>query len=244
MKLSCSVFAGIFFSIAILYQAQAQFPPDSLLFKESISNLQQIYLNEVGDNAQIYHGTQYIRNGQKAIGFPFYESENMLDGSVSYQGIIYKDAKLSYDLVTDELITNNFTHDAQIVLAPLKTDSFRIGNHIFIRLSSEKNNGLPRDGYYEQLYSGIPGLYAKREKKLESGSGSEEAKYVQYNSNSYYIKMDTVYYNVDGKSSLLDVLKDKASELKKYIRSNKLNFKKNLESSLVLSTVYYSQLKH
>ena len=56
--------------------------------------------------------------------------------------------------------------------------------------------------------------------------------------------MNDVYYSVDGKNALLDVLKDKKDDLKKYIRTNKLNFKKNLESSLVLVTIYYSQLKH
>jgi hypothetical protein len=46
------------------------------------------------------------------------------------------------------------------------------------------------------------------------------------------------------KNSLLDVLKDQKDVLKKYIRANKLNFKKNTETSLLLTTIYYSQLKH
>ena len=109
-------------------------------------------------------------------------------------------------------------------------------------LLSDKSNHLEKDGYYDQLYAGEPGVYAKREKRLVVGSGSEETKYIQHD--DYFIKLKNVFYAVDGKSELLDVLKDQEDVLKKYIRTNKLNFKKDLESSLVLTTTYYSQLKH
>jgi len=82
----------------------------------------------------------------------------------------------------------------------------------------------------------------KRVKKLSSGTGSEEAKYIQYN--NYFVRFKNVYYPIDGKSSLLEVLKDENEALRKYIRANKLNFKKDPESALVLSATYYSQLKH
>ena len=66
---------------------------------------------------------------------------------------------------------------------------------------------------------------AKREKRLVVGSGSEETKYIQHD--SYFIRLNNAYYEVGGKSDLLDVLKDQKDVLKKYIRTNKLNFKKN-----------------
>jgi hypothetical protein len=147
-----------------------------------------------------------------------------------------------YNIVSDELITNNYAHNAFIVLSPEKVDSFVIQHHVFVPLTSDKYNHLEKDGYYDQLYAGEPGLYAKREKRFVVGSGSEETKYIQHD--DYFIKLKNVFYAVDGKSALLDVLKDQQDLLKKYIRTNKLNFKKELESSLVLTTIYYSQLKH
>jgi len=128
------------------------------------------------------------------------------------------------------------------VLSPRKVDSFTINAHVFVILESNASNQLPVDGYYEQLYSGEPAVYVKRVKKLASGTGSEEAKYIQYN--NFFVRLKNVYYPIDGKSSLLEVLKDENDALRKYIRANKLNFKKNPESALVLSATYYSQLKH
>jgi hypothetical protein len=237
---ACVVLTILF--ICISSETNAQQTTDSVLYRESLANIHQVYFRQIGDNAQIYHGREFIRNGQKANGFPFYESENLLVGSVFYQGTIYLNQNVYYNLVSDEIITNNYSNNAFIVLSPEKVDSFVIEHHVFVRLVSDKSNHLEKDGYYDQLYAGEPGLYAKREKRLVVGSGSEETKYIQHD--DYFIKLKSVFYSVDGKSELLDILKDQEDVLKKYIRSNKLNFKKDLESSLVLTTAYYSQLKH
>ncbi len=243
MKFSFAAFVGLtihFFCICS--KTCAQKTSDSVLYRESLANIHQIYFKQIGDNAQIYHGREFIRNGQKANGFPFFDSDNLLVGSVYYQKTIYPNQKLYYNIVSDELITNNFSNKAFIVLSPEKVDSFIIQHHVFVPLFSDKSNHLEIDGYYDQLYAGEPGLYAKRGKRLVVGSGSEETKYIQHD--DYFIKLKNVFYAVDGKSELLDVLKDQQDALKKYIRTNKLNFKKDLESSLVLTTIYYSQLKH
>jgi hypothetical protein len=242
MKFSCLALFGLSFLFVCISQIHAQQSPDSLFYKESVYKIHHIYLDEIGDNAQIYHGSEFIRNGQKAAGFPFYESDSILTGTVSYQGTIYMNLNLFYNLVSDELVTNNYAHDALVTLAYGKVDSFSIGNHLFIRLAAGKSNGLNRDGFYEQSFSGEPAFYVRREKRLVSGTGSEETKYIQFN--YYFIKLNNVFYQVDGKNSLFEVLKDRKDVLKKYIRSNKLNFKKNPESSLLLSTIFYSQLKH
>ena len=242
MKLSPAAYLGILFILLSSVHIHAQQSADSSEYNQPANALRQIYLNGIGDNAQIYHGTEYIRNGQKALGFPFFESNDLVDGAVYYQGTFYPQRKLYYDLVADEVVTVNYANNAQINLSMDKADSFKIGNHFFVRLNPAKSPGLPKEGYYEQLYSGEPGLYVKHEKRLVTGSGNEEIKYVQYN--SYFVRKNPVFYAVDGKSGLLNEFSDKEDELKKYIRTNKLNFKKDLENSMVLTTTYYSQLKH
>ncbi len=242
MKLSFPAFAGFLPLFICISSVCAQPASDSTLYKESVSKIRQVYFDEIGDNAQIYHGSEYIRNGQKAIGFPFYESNEMNAGSVSYQGTTYSNQSLYYNLVSDELIINNYPRNALIVLAMGKVDSFTIMNHVFVPLNGDKTNRLEKTGYYDQLYAGEPSVYARREKRMVVGSGSEETRYIQHD--DFFIEVKGVYYPVDGKSALLDVLKDQEDLLKKYIRTNKLNFKKDLESSLVLTTIYYSQLKH
>jgi len=149
---------------------------------------------------------------------------------------------LFYNLVTDEIVIPNYLHNALLVLPFGKVDSFTVGNHVFVALTKKQTSGLTTDGFYEQLFTGEPGLYARREKRLVVGTGSDESKYIQYN--TYYLRKDGFFYVVDGKKSFLDLLKDQNDLLKKFIRANKLKFKKDLESALVLTTKYYSGLKH
>jgi hypothetical protein len=242
MKLSCLALLGVLFQFLFIPKTRAQQSSDSILYTSAVSALQQVYFNEIGDNAQIYHGVEYIRNGQKVNGFPYYGSDSLYTGSISYQGSIYANIKLTYNLMSDEVIIRNYPHSAFIVLSAEKVDSFTIDSRSFLPLKSRNSTGLPGDGYYEQLLNGDPGLYLKMEKRLLSGSGSEEPKIVQ--NNTYLIKLKNVYYPVDGKKALLEIFKDQQDALKKYIRANKFNFKKELESALIQITGYYSQLKH
>jgi hypothetical protein len=241
IKLTPITLFGILFQFACIPGSYAQSVADSLSYTESLSKIRHVYIQGIGDNAQIYHGTEFIRNGQQAAGFPFFDSDSMQTGSIYYQGFQNVNKKLHYDMVSDEVIINGYANNSLISLSPLKTDSFTIGSHLFVRLVSGGSRGLTRDGYYEELFSGEPGLFVKREKRLVVGTGSEETKYIQYD--DYFIRIHTVFFAVQGKSDLLELFKDRKDDVAKYIRSHKLNFKKNLEVSLLSATMYYSGLK-
>jgi hypothetical protein len=96
MRFTCSVLLGILFQPCFLPVRAQQFADSSRI--SAVSGLQKIYLTEIADNAGIYHGREYIRNGQKAIGFPYYYSDDMLTGSVSYQGTVWRPTVLQIDI--------------------------------------------------------------------------------------------------------------------------------------------------
>jgi hypothetical protein len=235
---------GISCHLLFAVQSSAQqIPPDSVFYSSSVSNLYHTYLAQIGENARLYNGPEYIRNGVKASGFAFFQTDSMLSGSVSYNGLIYPDLSLYYDLVPDELVTFNYTHVALIGISKENVDSFIIDGHHFIRLKAGHANGtIPGDGYYEQLAWNEPAVYVRREKKLLAPSGYEDPKYRQYN--TYYLKMNNSFYEVGGKKELLDLLKDHKDEVKNFIRTNKLNFKKRFEEAIVRVSVFYSQIKN
>ncbi len=233
-------------SCHLLFAARSfaqQIPTDSVFYSGSFSNLYHNYLTEIGENARLYNGPEYIRNGTKATGFAFFQSDSMLTGSVSYNGLTYPDLSLYYDLVSDELITYNYAHDALIMISKENVDSFSIDGHLFIRfIAGRANEAAIQDGYYEQLSRNEPAVYVRREKKLPSPSGYEDPKYKLYN--TYYLKINNIFYGVDGKTQLLDLLKDHKDAVKSFIRTNKLNFKKRFEEAIVRVSIFYSQLKN
>ena len=235
---------GFFFLFVSVFQSSAQTDvPDSSIYIRSVDQLAQFYFAQIGDHAQLYNGSEYIPNGQRANGFPYYGSNSMLSGSVSCKGVTYLGLNLYYDLVADELITNNYPKNALIKLPKEKVDSFSLGTHTFLHLDAPKTNGtLKEDGYYERLTVNEPGVYVRRSKRLIIPSGPEEPKYTLYN--TYYVNINGQYYPVEGKKDLLNSLKDHGDLLKKFIRANKLNFKKQFEEAVISLSNYYSRLKN
>jgi len=71
----------------------------------------------MGNNLRLYTGPEYVRNGIKALGYPFFQSEDALDGSFVYDGASYDHIPLQYDLVTDEVHRPVRVHGAAVVRA-------------------------------------------------------------------------------------------------------------------------------
>jgi hypothetical protein len=245
MKLCLPVLMGVLFNFGSICRpyAQAAFS-DSAVYAASVSSMHHLYYQLAKENLQIYRGSQYIRYGLKTEGFPFFESNDMLSGSLIYQGAFYPDVKLYYDLVSDNLIINDYSDNAQINLPEIKTDAFRIGRFSFVRLNADKEKGKLRgSGFYEILFtSGDIGVYDKIEKKLNFSSKDEAPAYIEYN--FYFVKLNDSFYPINDESSLLDLFRDKKGQIKKFIKENKIRFKKDRQSAIVKTTAYYSQLKH
>ncbi len=242
MKLHCLHFAGLIILLGCCFTSYSQQTPETALNYSSDTSLRQLYFNEIGNNAQIYHGVEFIRNGTKVAGFPFFASDELFTGSVSYQGTLYTNRRLQYNLLTDELISTNYSNSGFLTLSSEKVDSFQIADHSFIKLHPNKSNRLPKEGFYDELYSGEPGVYVNRYKKYVPASGSIDSKYTAYD--EYYIRKENIFYRVDGRNDLLELFSDRKDELKKYMRVNKIKFNKDPESALKRITIYYSSLKH
>ena len=87
---------------ALLFPANAQPLPEAVFYRESLNALLRNYRVDMGQNTRLYTGAEYIRNGQRAEGTPFFGSDTPVTGSVYYNDAIYQDLPFRYDLVSDE----------------------------------------------------------------------------------------------------------------------------------------------
>jgi hypothetical protein len=224
--------------------AQGQPSRDSSSYDPSNARLGQDIQARLGDDSKLYNGYEYIRNGTPAKGFPFFDSDSLLPGSLSYDGILYRNILLEYDLVQDQLVTYDYTGKALISLITGKIDRFSIGPHYFRYFVADKiASNLPKTGFYEVLYaSGSVTLLERREKKLVFPTNRDDpARYDQ--EILYFLQVGDRFYRIDGKNDLLDALNDKKDALKKYIRENKIRFSKQMEKALIQITGYYLQIR-
>jgi hypothetical protein len=253
---------GLLFSLLV----NAQQSPDSLVrespasLRESPAHLPQNYVRaRIDPDSRLFNGREYIRNGIYAKGFPFFEWDSLRTGSLMYDGILYRDIAMEYNLVSDELIIHNFTGDALISLVPEKITSFSIGGYHFRYVAAAPPAvapapatvppaaaaaNLPETGFYEELYA-TPrlALLARRKKMLLFPSTQEEQpKYVGID--RYFLLIGDNAYDIRNEDDLMAVLKDKKDPLKKFIRKNKLSFKRqHFENSLLQTTIYYQEIK-
>ncbi len=200
-------------------------------------------LNRLGSDPRLYNGYEYIRNGTPAKGFPFFYADSLLPGSLFYDGILYPNIDLEYDLVQDQLVIRDYTGNALISLVSQKVDRFSIDGHRFRYVAAEKTDQL-KSGFYEVLYTAGPAaLLARHEKKLVAAANTQDqARYTE--ASSHFLQLHDRYYRVDGEDQLLDALQDKKAALKKYIHDNKIRFRKDLEQALIKTTDYYLQIRN
>lgn len=214
-------------------------PADSLFLQQTVANISQAYQKATAENLHLYNGSEYLRGGHGVKGFPFFLSGEMLKGDVWYDGCLYAGVRMQYDVVEDNLVISDYTDNVYIRLVKDKIRYFIIDGHRFEHIKT--GEGLPGAGFYENLYSGRLSAYARRRKSV-SGAATNMASYASYD--SWLIEKDGVFFPVENERSAMAVLADKKDLLKKYIRSARLDFKKDPAGFLAGLLACYDRLNH
>jgi hypothetical protein len=170
--------------------------------------------NLAEDEKAIYSGplyTQYfVKMGND--GHPFYHS--LQPEAIMYDSILYSSVNFIYDIFLDEVVVIN-PDSAWICLNKKKVNYFLLGGHKLTKIQNV--NGLP-SGFYEVLYEDNDiSLFAKWTKVFNASVWKEKV--------SFFVVKEKVYA-VHNKRELLDALGDRESEIRNFIRQNKLRFKK------------------
>jgi hypothetical protein len=148
-----------------------------------------------------------------------------------------------YDIVKDEVVINRLGQNFKISLVTDKLKSFTLHKHEFIRVSVDSVNGNElATGFYDRLYYGKTVVLAKRKTRLQETYVYSQLNYEYIREDFYYVIVAGQIVQVDSKSSVLKLYNSKKSEIKAFIRKNKLNFKSDFERTLVAVSAYYDQL--
>jgi hypothetical protein len=194
-------------------------------------------------HSHLYNGSEYVDYDNFFIGHQYFETDDWEDGTVHYDGILYRDVPLQFDIRQDELVTDNFAGPLRIRLVSQKVRQFTLLGHTFVRIVSDslQNTGV-RTGFYDQLYAGGVTLLSKRNKIIEEyiENGKLVSEFIQ--KDRYYILKDGRYHSVKSKKSVLSLYADRRKELQKYLRENKVRFRENPEYAMVLMTRHYDSL--
>ena len=219
---------------------------DSLnsFYPKAINNARAVYHQAFGDQKGLYNGGRYTEYLYKfKEGDPYFNMPQPEAGSVLYDGIQYDSVLMRYDEIADELVINYYTERIQLLKPKVERFSFFNANFIQIEKDSLSNN-LISSGFYNLLYKGKICLFKKEIKTIsESTSTNVELQSFVEQKDYYYIKREGKYYSIKSKNELIDLLSDRKNEVKEFMRTNGLNFRRDRQNMLTQTIAYYDRLK-
>lgn len=223
--------------------SQQPLPADSQVLQQAVETNRQLYKNTLGASLRLYNGFQYTHPAQRSVDVPFWITDSFVTGTVWYDGNEYNDVPLRYDLFRQTLTTTGFQNQDMITLITEKVSSFRLGGHHFMLLKAMEDSGHTiQSGFYDRLYKGRNlSLWAKRNKEFELSAKAENGAGSFKESVAYYIRLNDVFYQVSSKRDLVAVLKNKKEAIDAFVKTNRLSFKKDIETTLLKLVIHCDQ---
>ena len=212
---------------------------DSVQYHQAIKSTKDFYKASVRENLMLYNGSEYGRTGHNALGFPFFETDSLLNGSIFFNNNWYEDENFQYDIVIDKLVLYDYKKSYSIILAAEQTKEFIINRHHFFYL--QNNPILKKTGYYELAQEKI-NLIEKIIKSDRKFMDNEDLFDDFFNES--YKRSFLIAKSVENEYSFIKIMDDRKDEIKKYIRNNKIKFRKQFEVSAIKVLTYYNQSIH
>jgi len=194
-------------------------------------------LNQIYYNGKVWIGLYY-----NVYGTEFIIEDKWYMADITINGIRFDSVELKYDIYNDEVLANYYDKKI-IVLNNENIDSFKlyIENRELFFVNLRGNDELK--GHHELIYEGDSKLYRKWKKKR--AQFVIEARYDEFQpDNDIIAYINNNIYPVKNRKRLLKAMDDKKSEIKSYIRQEKINIDFSNPETLIPVFRYYDTLRY
>lgn len=235
------VFHFVFLSEA---EGQGGVADSSSYLQSSIENTIALYRGSVGRNAPLYKGKIYVGYSNKIVGHQFFEFDSKSEGTILYDGILYEDVPLCFDLSREEVVVD-LENGFKIKLNHDKIGKFSLFGHTFIPIKTgELNNSRISPGMFDLLWEGETLVVAKRTKKLTNHIENNVSVSKFEQENKYFIKKNNSFYRVKSKRSVLKLFKDKKKDIRKLLKNNQIKYSRDPERGIIKIVEFSEQLSN
>lgn len=234
-------------AICIKNAAQAQVAADSLSTKQTnvYADVERDFYKKIGPESRLYNGLQYDLYDPHIKGNACYDDvATWSKGSVFYDGYLYTNVSMMYDIYKDEVVILIYNNFMRISLISEKVRDFNLLDQHFIYVKNDPaNSNSLSTGFYNELYSGKIQVLLKKTKSIQN-STDYTGNIIPYFSpaKDYYLFKNGKYYTVNSQGAFLNVFGDHKKEIKQFIRTNNIKFKKAPEKAMTAIAAYYDHL--
>jgi hypothetical protein len=238
---------GCFAFIAISINSFGQnADSDTSARQTQIDNVVAGYYKNIGEQSRLFNGPEYNFYSKIIKGSAYFtESPEFTTGTVEYDGFVYKNLQVMYDLYKGLIVMQLPSKIASIELLSDRVQSFDVFGHHFFRMDAVTQVNGPNliAGFYDLMYDGKTQFIVHREKAIQANTSATLDSYFTDEDRKMYLKMSDGSYKIfSSQKSLLEVLKDKKPELKKFIKDNHVSFRDEKEQAMVKVIAYYDQI--
>jgi hypothetical protein len=201
------------------------FKNDTTFVTAAVNNAVKNYNNAIQGQAQLYNGSDYALYLSLKEEHPYFGTDDWVFGSVYYDGYLYENVPLLYDLASDQLLTETYYSSSVMKLTKNKVRSFTLPDQ---RLFVNQPDTSLSPGYYEVLYNGKTKAYARHIKILQETLTAQEIIHEFDEKTRYYICMNNQCHAVKSKGALVKLFGDQKREAVQYVKQGrKLQYRKN-----------------
>jgi hypothetical protein len=218
---------------------------DTTTQRIALAHVADAYNDAIGQQSRLYNGPEYDLYNPNIKGNAYFSDLNTFTaGTVTYDGIFYKNVPMMYDMFRDVVAVQLYNKFSRFKLLNERVKDFNLfGHHFVYMIADSLNKNSLSAGFYDQLYEGNLEVLAKYSKTMQNTSGINTIEtYFTATSTSFYLKKDNNYHSISGQTALLNILKDKKKELQQYIKTNKIKFKKTPSEAMVAIVARYDEL--
>jgi hypothetical protein len=231
-------FMVFFLTLCVVRAAGQMHLPDSGVQSPAADRAVATFQQAVQLQKEIYTGPEHISYLPAIEGSAYFLSPDWQPGAVLYDGLLYRDQLLKYDLVTDRLVLKRYD-GFPIELRPDKISYFTLPEHTIVYWKSEKNSLKP--GFYEQLAAGPLTILAKHTKALEERMENNQLRQRFLEGTAYYAIKDDKVHSVKSLGSVLDLVGDKRNAIQQHLKKKSIKFKRNREAALTAIAGFYNK---
>lgn len=187
------------------------------------------------EHLPLYNGIGYVEQ-YKVINeyHKFYKSIDFLKGSLFYDGQLYANLELKYDLHEDLVLLNLKNGQRIVLLQPdqEKIENFTIDGKYFIHVYDHILQGNDASGYYELLYEGSHFELLEKHTKKRFERKGKNSLYSEFKSrNKSYIFYEGVLYVLQNRKDFEEIFPEFKKEIQEY--SKKRFPKENRRAHLI-----------
>jgi len=175
-------------------------------------------------------------------GNAYFLTNEYLTGDITFNGRLFRERTLRYDLYNDEIIL--WINSSNVIILNKEmvgefTVNYMDKRYRVVNMGTDTAGIL--SGYVNVYYEGPTALYVKYRKQIEMlAVDNKYDLFVQ--SHRIYVKKNGDIVQVSGRKALLKLLSDRKTELKNYIKQNKLLIVKSEPQTFIPLLQYYDSL--